>query len=103
MGLEYWVICAIAIVSVAYSIIRCETAERKCRALEEKAKALETSNQSIYDYSQKLGKAYKELADKVEELPLDQIQTIYDSEKQFQDGLNSILYYFGPPSESEKK
>lgn len=96
MGLEYWVICAIAIVSVAYSIIRCETAERKCRALEEKAQALETS-------SQKLGDAYKELADKVEELPLDQIQTIYDSEKQFQDGLNSILNYFGPPSESEKK
>lgn len=37
------------------------------------------------------------LQKQLDALPLEQIQTIYDSEKKFQDGLDSILSYFGPP------
>lgn len=32
---------------------------------------------------------------RMDELPTEQIQGIYDAEKQFQDGLNAILGYYG--------
>lgn len=53
-----------------------------------------------WNYVQKLGDAAKELADKcvalekqVAEIPTDQLQEIYDSEKQFQSGLSAIMNY----------
>lgn len=53
-----------------------------------------------WNYVQKLGDAAKELADKcvvlekqVAEIPTDQLQEIYDSEKQFQAGLSAIMNY----------
>lgn len=36
------------------------------------------------------------LKKQVAEIPVEQLQAVYDSEKQFQDGLNSILNYYGP-------
>lgn len=54
----------------------------------------------LWNYTQKLGDTAKELAEKcdsledqIKELPVDQIQSIYDSEKQFQDGLSAIMAY----------
>ena len=53
-----------------------------------------------WNYVHKLGNAATELADKcialekrVAEIPTDQIQEIYDSEKQFQAGLSAIMNY----------
>ena len=41
----------------------------------------------------RLEESARDLAKKVDSIPTEQIQTIYDSEKQFQDGLNAILGY----------
>lgn len=36
------------------------------------------------------------LKEQVDSIPVDQIQSVYDSERQFQDGLSAIMNYFGP-------
>lgn len=62
--------------------------------------ALSKRVSEYWNYVQKLGDAAKELADKcvalekqVAEIPTDQLQEIYDSEKQFQAGLNAIMNF----------
>ena len=46
--------------------------------------------------SKTLSDCISTLSGRIDEFPIEQINSIYDSEKQFQDGLNSILGYFGP-------
>lgn len=41
----------------------------------------------------KLKESLKALEKKVGEIPVEQLQSVYDSEKQFQDGLNAIMSY----------
>lgn len=103
MDLEYGIVCVIAIMSVIISILRCEKAERKAEELAEKYSIVESSNERIFDAYRALKEKTDQLEARLEELPTDQLQQIYDSEKQFQDGLNSILNYFGPPKENENK
>lgn len=42
---------------------------------------------------EKLRDELKDLEKKVSEIPVEQLQSVYDSEKQFQDGLNAIMSY----------
>lgn len=63
--------------------------ELRLERAEDRAAAVEAVNKQLL-------KNCEELRKDIDEFPIEQLQTIYDSEKQFQDGLNSILNYFGP-------
>jgi hypothetical protein len=103
MDWEYGIVCLLAVLSVTVSILRCEKLERKAEALAEKMRETESCCERILEAYREMREKHDSLAEKVAELPTDQLEEIYNSEKKFQDGLNSILSYYGPPMESEKR
>ena len=50
-----------------------------------------------------LRKDVDKLRKDVDEFPIDQLGAVYESEKQFQEGLSSILNYFGPAKGDNKQ
>lgn len=70
-------------------------------ALGELDKKIRTECDDLDDKIEALKKELEILQKKVEEIPVEQLQAVYDSEKQFQDGLNSILNYYGPRGEEK--
>ena len=70
---------------------------RKVVECEDDMKTLTEIVKSLHDeMGQIVEPSIKELKRAVDDLPLDQIQAVYDAEKEFQEGLNSILNYYGP-------
>lgn len=65
---------------------------------------------ALTKYAEGLGKDLRAVTDRVDELrkdvdelPIDQLGAVYESEKQFQEGLSSILNYFGPAKGDNKQ
>lgn len=54
------------------------------------------------DKIEALKKELEAVKKKVDEIPVEQMQAVYDSEKQFQDGLSAIMNYFGPQGENDR-
>jgi hypothetical protein len=100
-GMEHWGVYIALLLYMVASIISETRSARERSADKDRIKKLEDAltererkdagiHREIFDWLNRLDKAVKDL-------PTDQIQAIYDSEKKFQDGLDSILNYFGPP------
>lgn len=65
-------------------------------ALGELDAKIRNETNDLDDKIEALKKELEALTKKVEEIPVEQLQSVYDSEKQFQDGLSAIMNYFGP-------
>jgi peptidoglycan hydrolase CwlO-like protein len=71
-------------------------------ALGELDAKIRNETNDLDDKIEALQKELDELKRKVEEIPVEQLQSVYDSEKQFQDGLSAIMNYFGPRGENDR-
>lgn len=70
-----------------------DQAETNTEALGELDKKIRSEADDLDEKIEKLKKELDDLKKKVDEIPVEQLQSVYDSEKQFQDGLNAIMSY----------
>lgn len=71
-------------------------------ALGELDAKIRNETNDLDDKIEALKKELEAVKKKVDEIPVEQMQAVYDSEKQFQDGLSAIMNYFGPQGENDR-
>ena len=94
MDIAIWI--ALAALAVAAAPV-CWTLWQRQKLLNERIDTLKAEIREAKETEERHNDAVldqiSKLALQVADLPLDQIQSIYDSEKAFQDGLNEIMTY----------